>query len=303
MYFWTHTVPSSGGSYPSNNYASYTTLGGTASASGSAIPNGTIAVGQGFYVNKTTSAGTANFKNNQRVNASASTQFFRTSEETETHRFWINLNSVDQPINQILIGYTENATNGLDNQIDGRMLDQSKTMLYSKIGTEKLVIQGRGLPFTNEDIVPLGFKALEKGVFKISLETTDGLFTNQNIYLKDNAIGYTHNLKENSYSFITEVGEFENRFEIVYKKSNSQNNEITNNNLIAYSNNEFINVNSDNEKINEIEVYDVLGRKLFSNNNVNQNSFTINSIVKANQPLILKMHLENDEIHIKKIIH
>ncbi|MDK2770829.1 MAG: choice-of-anchor D domain-containing protein [Flavobacterium sp.] len=303
LYFWTHTVPSSGGSYPSNNYASYTTLGGTASASGSAIPNGTIAVGQGFYVNKTGSAGTANFKNNQRVNASVSTQFFRTSEETETHRFWINLNSVNQPINQILIGYTENATNSLDNQIDGRMLDQSKTMLYSIVNNENLVIQGRALPFTSDDVVTLGFKATEKGTFEISLEMIDGLFADQDIYLKDKAIGYTHNLKENKYSFISEAGEFENRFEIVYKKLTSQLNEITNNEVFAYSNNEIITVNSNNKKIDKIEVYDILGRKLFESKNVNHNSFSINSILKENQPLLVKIHLENDEIHTKKIIH
>ena len=34
LYFWTHTVPASGGVYPVNNYASYTKVGGTAAAAG-----------------------------------------------------------------------------------------------------------------------------------------------------------------------------------------------------------------------------------------------------------------------------
>ena len=32
-------------------------------------------------------------------------------------------------------------------------------------------------------------------------------------------------------------------------------------------------------------------------------TFSINSILKARQPLLVKIHLENDEIHTKKIIH
>lgn len=176
-------------------------------------------------------------------------------------------------------------------------------MLYSIVSNESLVIQGRALPFTSDDVVTLGFKAIEKGTFEISLEMIDGLFADQDIYLKDKAIGYTHNLKENKYSFITEVGEFENRFEIVYKKSSSQLNEITNNEVFAYSSNENITVNSNNKKVNKIEVYDILGRKLFESKNVNHNSFSINSILKENQPLLLKIQLENNEIQIKKIIH
>ena len=74
MYFWTHTVPASGGIYPVNNYASYTKLGGTAAAAGGPIPNGTIQTGQGFFV-RSYDFGVAKFTNLQRINASASTQF------------------------------------------------------------------------------------------------------------------------------------------------------------------------------------------------------------------------------------
>lgn len=305
LYFWTHTVPSSGGVYPVNNYSTYTTLGGTASASGSEIPNGTIAVGQGFYINKTGASSNAYFKNNQRVNASSSTQFFRNSdEETEKHRFWLNLNSTEQPINQILIGYTENATNDFDLQIDGKMLDQSKSMIYSRIEDEVLAIQGRSLPFNQNDIIPLGLKVTSKKMFEISIEMTDGLFNNQDIYLKDKAIGYTHNLKENAYSFISGEGTFDDRFEIVFKKSNSEFENNLNNEVLVFSNtSENIVIKSSNTKIQSVEIYDVLGRKLFERKNVNQNNFKINSILKTNQPLIIKVHLENSQTEIRKIIH
>jgi len=132
LYFWSHKAPASGGVYPTNNFASYTLLGGVASANGSAIPNGTIQVGQGFYVN-TIGGFDVKFENELRVDAATSTQFFKSgnkniaNNEGESHRIWLNLNGKETGINQILIGYSSLATNNLDENVDGKMLDTSKS--------------------------------------------------------------------------------------------------------------------------------------------------------------------------------
>ncbi|MBD3725346.1 MAG: hypothetical protein IE891_11395, partial [Flavobacteriaceae bacterium] len=186
LYFWTNTTPASGGVYPQNNFASYTTLGGAAAFGSAKIPNGAILPGQGFYV-RTFDFGNATFTNFQRVNASASTQFFRSSnstlsevEEVEKHRIWLNLNDANTSYNQILVGYMQGATSGVDNLIDGKVLDTSKPMLYNLLDDQAYVIQGKGLPFTDEDIVPLGLKVLQSGNYNISLEQVDGLFNTIN---------------------------------------------------------------------------------------------------------------------------
>ncbi len=144
LYFWTHATPASGGVYPINNYASYTLLGGVASAGGGPVPNGTIQTGQGFFV-RSFDFGTASFSNLQRVNASTSSQFYRTSNHEvlvdnleEKHRVWINLNDTENAYNQIMLGYLDGATLGFDHLIDGRVLDDTKPMLYSLVSDEKL---------------------------------------------------------------------------------------------------------------------------------------------------------------------
>lgn len=122
IYYWTHTVAAVAGVYPQNNFASYTTLGGTASAAGGAIPNDKINVGQGFFIQAAT-AYTVTFENELREDASTTTQFFRSSDaltenqETEKHRIWINLNDGTKSYNQILLGYTANATDGIDTKL------------------------------------------------------------------------------------------------------------------------------------------------------------------------------------------
>ncbi|TXI68427.1 MAG: T9SS sorting signal type C domain-containing protein [Flavobacterium sp.] len=305
LYFWTHSVAASGGVYPVNNYASYTKLGGTAAAAGGPVPNGTIQTGQGFYV-RAYDFGTALFSNFQRVNASVSTQFYRTSEATtsvaEKHRIWLNLNDANVSYNQMLVGYTEGATSGFDIAIDGRILDDSKPNLYSVLNADKLVIQGKGLPFTDEDIIPLGLKVLVSGNYSISLENVDGLFVNQDVFVKDKYLNVIHDIKQGAYSFISQEGTFEDRFELVYKNTTLGGEDfVSENALTVYTSNNGIVINS-SEMISEVVVYDVLGRKLHQQT-VNQEEVVVSKIVKSNQALLVKTTLSNGQVITKKVIY
>ena len=304
LYFWTNTTPASGGSYPQNNFASYTTLGGTAAFASSKIPNGTIQTGQGFYINAT-SAGTAYFENNQRVDAATSTQFFRTNAvELNKSRFWINFNDDNTSYNQILIGYMDGATQNYDNQIDGRPLDTSKSMLYSVINNEPFVIQGKSNPFMVEDIVPLGLKVLNPGNYKIEIDSTDGVFSNQTIYLKDKFTNITHNLSAGTYNFNSDAGTFDNRFEIMYQNETLGigDNNITETEIKIFTNEEGITVLA-SENIKEVTVYNVLGSVLYENKNVASKELLIQNILASKQALIIRIIDTNGNSKTSKLIY
>lgn len=305
LYFWTHTVPASGGSYPSNNYASYSMLGGAASANGSAIPDDYIQVGQGFFVQAST-AYTVNFENEYREDASSSTQFFKIQNENsktqdEKHRIWLNLNQGEIKHNQILLGYMFGASSNYDAKIDALVLDNSKSMIYNSINDKEYVIQGRALPFSDEDVVKIGFKAVTEGMFEINIENVDGLFTNQAIYLKDNYTGSIVNLKEDKYTFISQAGNFKDRFEIVYKKASLKDVEVIENTVLVYKNNNEIVLNSSTSKIKSVKVFDILGKQIFASQ-VNNQIFSIQNLTIANQALIIKLELENGEEISRKIL-
>src|SRR5690606_29706872 len=108
------------------------------------------------------------------------------TEETESHRFWLALDNADgNELNQILTGYMTGATNDVDQQIDGELFGYEGSAIYNVIDEGKFVIQGRALPFETSDVVPLGFRAVENGKYRISLTGMDGLFAEgQIIYLK-----------------------------------------------------------------------------------------------------------------------
>lgn len=304
LYYWTHNVPQDGSYVAQTNYASYTILGGTAAIAGGTTPNDYIQTGQGFFV-QAREAVDFQLSNEYRVDASTSTQFFRNKDSNkqfvEKHRLWIGLKGADETLyNQILLGYMQGASNDVDSNIDGRVLNSNKTILFNIINDEAYVIQGRALPFKEEDVVPIGFKSLESGTFEIALDNLDGLFVGQDIFLHDKTIGAYHNLKEEKYTFISEAGEFKNRFEIVFKKP-SITNEANENTVLVFKSSSDLILKSSSSKIKSVVVFDIQGKKLYEKK-INNNEFTIQDLTALNQALIVQLKLENGEEISRKII-
>ncbi len=297
IYFWRKTNNSLNPSY-----ATYTYMGGTgtkANALGGSdiVPNGIIQTGQGFIAKATSNRLT--FKNSMRV-ADSLNQFFRLAEQKS--RIWLNLTNNDGFFCQTMIAYSSNATNEFDPAIDGHFLQEEPTRISSLINEEEYVIQGRA-PFEILDIVPLGFKSSTAGNYTIAIDNVDGLFSDgQMIYLKDNLLNTEHNLSNESYSFNTDSGLFNSRFEIVYQPTLSTQNPTLLNNLIVYKQDQDIVINSSNIDIKNVNVYDLSGRLLLEKKNVNEKSIRF-TLETANQVLIVKVLTQDELITTKKIIN
>lgn len=298
LYFWTHEAHAIGGTYAANNYASFNLSGGTVSAAGGEEPDGIIQVGQGFVV-KATQNISLEFTNDIRINYSDG-QFFRTNNNVvERHRMWLNLSSSTTEFNQALIGYIPNATMEKDHQIDAKMLDYAGSAIYSLIDTESYVIQGRSLPFDIADEVPLGIKAQQAGIFTIAIDHVDGLFQEgQTIYIVDQMTNLVHNLSAGAFTFVSEQGTFNSRFKIVYQDNllGVSNPEITNNDWIVYKNDDKIHVQTNGFEIDNISIYDLTGRLLLQDDNVNSATFSCNAnfaeqvlLVRVNKTLVKKV--------------
>ena len=293
LYFWTHTSQAVGGIYTVNNFASYTTLGGVASAAGGAIPDGSIKPGQGFYL-YTSENENVWFHNALRYNT-MNTQFFKQNNSEDIFR--LNLSSSDKNYNQILVGYTEKATNDFDLGIDGKIFEYDDSMLYSILNEEKYVIQGKG-NFSENDVINLGLKIKNKGLYTIFFENKEGIFTSQKVYLKDNSTGSISDLSQ-PYYFMSEEGTFNNRFEIVYKKE--KNTIVEENHVISFSNENSIEISSSQKEMAQVIVYDVLGKEIKKQIG-NTTNFEI-QLDKNNQVLLLEITLKDGTKIHHKLIH
>lgn len=293
LYFWRKTNGASGTAYASRNSAGETsTLGGL-------TPSADIAVGQGFFVSPTASMDLS-FTNAMRATPSTSSVFLRTTEEKS--RFWLNLTNTGGLFSQMLVSYMPEATSGIDNAIDGRYINDAPTALTSIINAEEYTIQGRALPFTTTDTLPLGFKTDAAGNYTIAIDHVDGLFSSgQSIYLKDNLLNTLTNLSAGSYTFASAIGTFNSRFEVVFQSTLGVNPPtFSSNSVMAFSENGAIKINTGSDIMTHVEVYDLQGRLLVEKKQINATETKIASSI-FNQIVLVQITNSTGAVVTKKI--
>ncbi|RDI58205.1 M14 family zinc carboxypeptidase [Flavobacterium glaciei] len=300
LYFWRKT-----NNALSTSYATYTLAGGTANAGGlsSIVPNGVIQVGQGFIAKATSN--TISFTNAMRLGNNED-QFFRT-KNIERNRIWLNLSTPTSQINQMLIAYMTSATAGIDATIDGKYINDNPIALNSLIENQEFIIQGRGLPFVDTDIVPLTFKTNVSGNFNIAIDHVDGLFANQqDIFLMDKLNDAIHDLKKSEYPFSSAIGTFNNRFELMYKNSKTLGIEtpiFNENTILIFNNQGVIDINSGSTVMKNVTIFDIRGRIIFEQKEVNATKTSIKDFGAAEQTLIIKITSDQNEVVTKKVVY
>jgi hypothetical protein len=198
------------------------------------------------------------------------------------------------------VGYIQTATNGIDRGFDGLTLDAGNAVsFYSIVGNDKLGIQGRTLPFDVNDVVPLGYTSTINGAFEIRLSDYDGLFANQAVYLEDKLLNTIHNLKESNYSFVTEIGTFNNRFQLRYTDAALSINEFDASSLVLYGTKSNVSIKSGSKLMKQVKVFDIRGRLLQTISDVNSLDVAIN-LGTTNQVYLIQITTEDDVVVTKK---
>ena len=333
LYFWTHntsiqlatnitngTAGSGVYAYTSDDYASYNLTGGTATkiaaaGTNSNIPSGKIASGQAFFAT-TKAAGSVVFNNGMRVGVGGTkldnSQFFKNSSNAkavsliEKSRLWLDLYNEEGAFKQTLVGYVSGASNDYDSNYDGETFDGNEFVdFYSIMQDKNLVIQGRALPFEETDEVPLGYKTNIEGDFSIAISQTDGLFETQNVFVEDKLLNVVHDLKIAPYNFATAKGIFNDRFVIRYtnKTLGIGDFDLLENGVSVSNKNKEIKINSSDEMMEKILIYDVLGRQIYGKAKVNDKELRIRNLLSSQQLLLVKIVLQNGQTVTKKMIY
>jgi len=303
VYYWQHLtiLNPAHDDYVDGGYTVYNGAGGTAIVGGTI---GNIAAtqyipsGVGFFV-EATANGNVTFSNTQRVTDNNST-VFRIADNA--NRVWLNIieNSTNKGRQQ-LIGFFNEATDGVDNLYDAHALD-SGLSFYSLLNNEKYSIQSKDNNYEDE-IIPLGYNAPQDGTFTISIDHTTGTIAagGNYIYLKDNELNIVHDLTDSDYTFSSVLGENNTRFELfATQQALDVRDEVYTNDdslFVNQNNNNFELSTATNATIKQVTVYDVVGRKLIT---VSNNTVQLN--VQKGQVLIFEVLLENGSKMSKKII-
>lgn len=297
-------------------------------------PKRFIPSGQGFFVAFDNNAlsttvspnikmANVEFNNAMRMKDDTSnTQFFRTSntdhkssQDGYENKLWLNLTSNNGVFNQISVAYVNGATNAYDGfyyDAPRNLSTGAHSILYSTIDGEqtlKLAIQGRNpTSLTLDEVIPLGFYTSinQATIYTLSLVEIQGEFLTLNtIYLTDKLLNVIHNLSRSDYSFTSQTGEFNKRFEIVFKDQalSVLENEIQPNGLsiIELHNGQVKFSVSNNLNIKSIEILDMLGRTLYHLEGNNPTEiYELPNLSQA--AYIAKVKLSNGQVITKRAV-
>ena len=290
----------------------------TYNAFGPSMPgfDGYIGAGQGFFTlmrhTSPTMNSTAVFNNSMRSNTYRNDQFFRTANESTTqpeaiekHRIWMKLIAPNGNSSDALVGYASGATNGLDDRFDAISGGiKANFEIYSLINNKEYAIQARSLPFDDQDQIPLGIVVSQSGLHTIALTKVDGIFlSEQAIYLEDLELGVIHDIKSAPYTFGANTGRYNNRFVLRFTNSALSTSDFENSQNVYVYANESINIASQVDPINEVLIYDTLGRVLYTNQNIDTNNLAVKNLTKTNSTLIVKVKLTTGKQKTFKVIY
>jgi hypothetical protein len=277
-----------------------------------------IASGQAFFVlmlDNATQNEYVTFSNTMRSKDYNNTNFYgpnlenddsnTSSTSAEKHRIWLDLITSDNLASSILVGYIEGATNDKDRLYDGYEFAGSALSFYSLIGNDKMSIQGKALPFSAEDKVPLGLVVPKTDNYKIAINTLDGLFENDNqaIFIEDTYTNIIHNLRTSPYSFNADKGTFNDRFILRYTNETLSINEYELGNdvrVIAFDNT--LKITSNNQPIKAVKIIDIQGRLIKTISNIDTNNYINHQLNFSQATYIIKVTLGNGKEIAKKVI-
>ena len=299
LYFWRKRNGPTGGAYCTWNNGIFITNNNAQVVN----PQGIIQTGQGFFVEARNAATSMTFNNGQRV-ANNAGQFFKTKQVVENNTIWLNATNATGEFAQMAINYVTGANQGVDD-FDAKYFNDGAIALNSVLDTADYAIQGRALPFDGTDEVPLSFKATTAGTYSIAIDHVDGLFAaSQDVILKDNVTGAETNLKAGAYTFAAEAGASPSRFVLKYQKTLSTiTDEFTENRVIISIKEGIIQINSGSLTMSKVQLFDMNGRLVFKNENVNNSETTVDVSRFARQVLIVKITSDDNKEVSKKVVH
>jgi len=336
LYFWDHFAGASHNlAEYVGGYATYTLMGGIKAISndtrindngalGTKIPLRYISLNQGFFVfafldpslantTVTVAGGDIKFKNSQRVfktEAADPSVSFRNADVTynttadERQKFRLMIETPSGYYRQLLAGIDEVTSNSFDLGFDAPLVEDNSEDGFWVFNESKFLIQAVN-NFDVNQVLPLGVKVAEGGIMKFSLDGLENISNDQVIYLHDKETNEYRDLRMSDYEVNLSIGEYLNRFEVVFNSTLN----VIDNNLDAmdvyYSNadNSIVINNPMLEKIESVEMFNMLGQSVYRFSSLsNNNAYTLKTASLSTGGYIVNIKTSNGDVSTKVLV-
>jgi len=250
-----------------------------------------IAVGQGFFVSAPTNkGGTFSFKNSQRT-YSANNIFFKGQAEKVLPNFKLGFdytNATNAEIHrQLGINFKAGNTFSYESGFDSQTFDLQETDVFWNFPEieSNLIIAGVG-EISAQLQIPLGIIIDTDKPVKLMIDEKENM-ADYTIYLVDLLTGQIFNLNNPKVLNLAK-GTYNDRFILIFGgKALGVDDQALLNKVTVYSdneNNELVIKNNNNQTIDKIELYNLLGKKVNSWKNVEtkfENRFSISNLASS----------------------
>jgi len=323
LYFYESGSESShaSGDY-TGGYATYNGITGVPFGAGK-TPGQFIPVAQGFFVNRDVdnslgtgssgSSATINFNNAQRafVVEGATSVVFSRNEQTSSSRHIVKLgmefevSSTQQFRRQIAVGFvgaTRNFENGLDSQMFGRAPSDMAFSVEDRAGDYAII----GVEEFSETVeIPLHIYLDANRDVTFSVDETD--LSGQKIYLNDYDEAISYEIQDTPQQLTLDSGTYSDRFTISFQVPAALSTDAfaLSNRVQIYndSNSQLLVVKSNDLILEDVRVFDLLGKEVISKKNTeNIQEIQISSATLKSGIHIVHVKSDREVLHKKIII-
>jgi hypothetical protein len=152
----------------------------------------------------------------------------------------------------------------------------------------------------------LGLFVTTAGTYEIALSDFDGLFADESvgIYLEDILLNVIHDLRQGSYSFVSESGTFNARFVLRYNTSllSVVSPDFSENDVVVFKQNDAIHIQTSTIPMQSVQIFDVRGRLVLERKNINSEQVVFENLNIAHQVLVVQITALDGVVVNKKII-
>lgn len=162
-----------------------------------------------------TDATSGNYLNNSSKNNTLKDRI----TESDMQKIRLEFNSVTGPKTrrELLLGFSDYTSDEFDYGYDVECAESNNNDLNLNLEGNNMNIQAYS-PISADKVVPLNFKSSGDNTFEIKITESEGIKEGQKIFIKDNLTGDYFDLSQDTaYSFSSEQGKFNTRFEIVFQ--------------------------------------------------------------------------------------
>ncbi|MEP1489899.1 MAG: LamG-like jellyroll fold domain-containing protein [Algibacter sp.] len=269
------------------------------SQDGTKIPTKYLPVGQGFIA-EIVANGTVEFNNDQRVfikesdadgsyetgsvflksssTKNSKTAVVKEEDITKLKKIRLEMKSVSGPSThrELLLGFSSLTTDAYDYGYEAKNKDDNNNDIHLNFEGMDMNIQAYS-EVADDKVVSLNFKSSGDNSFEIKMIESENFDEAQDIYLKDTFTGDYFDLTENiAYSFSSEQGKFNSRFEIVFQSEQKalgiEETKQTENFVYYQNDNRKLYAKKLNTSIKRFALVNMLGQSVLELDNISQNT-------------------------------